>query len=38
MLTIDFKLQQRTEELLDLVLFGTDTAGAVVVMNPKREK
>lgn len=35
MLTIDFKLQQRTEELLDLVLFGTDTAGAVVVMNPK---
>ena len=34
MLTIDFKLQQRTEELLDLVLFGTDTAGAVVVMNP----
>jgi len=35
MMTIDFKLQQRTEELLDLVLFGTDTAGAVVVMNPK---
>lgn len=35
MLTIDFKLQQRTDELLDLVLFGTDTAGAVVVMNPK---
>lgn len=35
MLTIDFELQQRTEELLDLVLFGTDTAGAVVVMNPK---
>ena len=28
-------MQQRTEELLDLVLFGTATAGAVVVMNPK---
>lgn len=34
-LTIDFELQQRTEELLDLVLFGEDTSGAVVVMNPK---
>ena len=26
---------QKPKELLDLVLFGTDTAGAVVVMNPK---
>ena len=26
---------RKPQELLDLVLFGTDTAGAVVVMNPK---
>ncbi len=34
-LTIDLELQQRTEELLELVLYGDDTAGAVIVMNPK---
>ena len=33
-LTIDFDLQKRTEELLDVVLFGEDTSGAVIVMNP----
>ncbi len=33
-LTVDLALQQRTEELLDLVLWGEDTAGAVVVMDP----
>ena len=34
-LTVDFDLQQRTEELLDVVLFGENTAGAVIVMNPR---
>lgn len=34
-LTIDLELQQRTEELLELVLYGEDTAGAVIVINPK---
>ncbi len=34
MLTIDFELQRRAEEVLDLVLWGDDTAGAVVVMDP----
>ena len=33
-LTVDIAMQQRTEELLDLVLWGDDTAGAVVVMDP----
>lgn len=33
-LTIDFDLQKRTEELLDIVLYGDDTSGAVIVMNP----
>ncbi|MBR5949526.1 MAG: hypothetical protein IKZ82_12910 [Clostridia bacterium] len=34
-LSVDFNLQKRTEELLDVVLFGENTAGAVIVMNPK---
>ncbi len=34
-LTIDFDVQRRTEELLDVVMFGENTAGAVIVMNPK---
>ncbi len=34
MLTIDVDLQKRTEEVLALVLYGDDTAGAVVVMDP----
>ncbi len=34
-LTIDFDLQKRTEEVLKLVLYSENTAGAVVVMNPK---
>ena len=34
MLTVDIDLQKRTEEVLDLVLYGDDTAGAVVVMDP----
>ncbi|MCH5279768.1 MAG: hypothetical protein J1E60_08295 [Christensenellaceae bacterium] len=34
-LTVDLELQLRTEEMLDLVMFGEDTAGAVIVMNPK---
>lgn len=34
-LTIDFDLQQKTEKMLDIVLFGEDTSGAVIVMNPK---
>ena len=34
-ISIDFKLQQRAEELLDIVLFGDDVAGTVIVMNPK---
>ncbi len=34
-LSIDLELQLRTDELLELVLYGEDTAGAVVVMNPK---
>lgn len=34
-LTIDFDLQKRTEELLDVVMFGENTAGAVIVMNPR---
>ncbi|MCR5808761.1 MAG: hypothetical protein K6G56_04290 [Clostridiales bacterium] len=33
-LTIDLKLQKRAEQLIDLVLWGDDTAGAIVVMNP----
>ncbi|MEG1548735.1 MAG: penicillin-binding transpeptidase domain-containing protein [Clostridia bacterium] len=33
-LTVDLKLQQRMEEVLQLVLFGETTAGAVVVINP----
>ncbi|MBR6007081.1 MAG: hypothetical protein IK064_05580 [Clostridia bacterium] len=35
MLTVDFDLQQRTQELLDIVLYGYNTSGAVIVMNPK---
>lgn len=34
-LTIDYKLQKRLDFVLDSVLFGETTAGAVVVMNPK---
>ncbi len=34
-LTIDMALQQRLEEVMDLVLYGDSTAGAVVVLNPK---
>lgn len=34
-LTVDFDLQKRTEELLDVVMFGDNTAGAVIVMNPR---
>lgn len=34
-ISIDLSLQQRAEEVMDLVLWGDDTAGAVVVMNPK---
>ena len=34
-LTIDLDLQERAEEVLDWVLWGDDTAGAVVVMNPR---
>lgn len=34
-LTIDFDLQKKTETMLDLVLFGENTSGAVIVMNPK---
>lgn len=34
-LNIDFDLQKRTEELMDVVMFGENTAGAVIVMNPK---
>ena len=33
-LTVDYDIQKRTEELLDLVLWGDDTSGAVVVMDP----
>ena len=33
-LTIDFDLQQRTEELIDIVLYSDLTSGAVIVMNP----
>lgn len=33
-LTIDLELQKYTEELLDLVIYGEDFTGAVVVMNP----
>ena len=33
-LTVDISLQQRLEEVMELVLFGDSTAGAVVVMNP----
>lgn len=33
-LNIDFKVQKRAEEMLDLVLFGDNTSGAVIVMNP----
>ncbi|MCR5610545.1 MAG: hypothetical protein K6F68_01745 [Clostridiales bacterium] len=34
-LTIDLALQQRAEEVMDLVLWGDNTAGAVIVMDPK---
>lgn len=34
-LTIDFDLQKRLDFVLDSVLFGETTAGAVVVMDPK---
>ena len=34
-LTIDLELQERAEKVMDLVLWGEDTAGAVVVMDPK---
>ncbi len=34
-LTINLKLQQYTEKLMELVIFGEETTGAVVVMNPK---
>ncbi len=34
-LTLDPDLQQRTEVLLQYLMFGEDTAGAVVVLNPK---
>lgn len=34
-LTIDMDLQRRTQEVMELVLFGDTTAGAVVVMDPK---
>lgn len=33
-LTIDFELQQRAENALDLVLWGDNTAGAVIAMDP----
>lgn len=33
-LTIDIDLQKRAEELLRLILFGEDTAGTVIVMDP----
>ncbi len=35
LLTIDLDLQRRAEEVMDLVLWGDDTAGAVVCMDPK---
>lgn len=34
-LSVDLELQLRADELLELVLYGEDTAGAVVVMDPK---
>ena len=34
-LTLDPDLQKRAEDLLKVCLFGDDTAGAVVVLNPK---
>lgn len=34
-LTIDMELQQRLEEVMDLVLYGDTTAGAAVVLDPK---
>ncbi|MBO4563779.1 MAG: hypothetical protein J5772_09265 [Clostridia bacterium] len=34
LLTIDLALQERAEQVMDMVLWGDDTAGAVVVMNP----
>ena len=33
-LTIDLDLERRAKEVMDLVLWGSDTAGAVVVMDP----
>ncbi|HWR18808.1 MAG TPA: penicillin-binding transpeptidase domain-containing protein [Clostridia bacterium] len=33
-LTVNIELQKRVEELMELVLYGETTAGAVVVMNP----
>ena len=34
-LTIDLSIQERAEDVMDLVLFGEETAGAVIVMEPK---
>lgn len=34
-LTINLKLQEYTEKLMELVIFGDEATGAVVVMNPK---
>ncbi|MBR6108788.1 MAG: hypothetical protein IKQ36_03545 [Clostridia bacterium] len=34
-LTIDLDLQERAEKVMDLVLWGDNTSGAVVVMQPK---
>ncbi len=34
-LTIDLALQERAEKVMDLVLWGDNTSGAVVVMQPK---
>lgn len=34
-LTIDLALQERAEEVMDLVLWGDDTSGAVIIMEPK---
>ena len=35
MLTIDLDMQRRAEEVMDLVLWGDDCAGAVICMDPK---
>ena len=34
-LTIDLDMQRRAEEVMDLVLWGDDTSGAVICMDPK---